>query len=89
MTAVHHLREQIETIKSRAERSRRMRLAARLAPLHTPHRRRKVVLFIGLTLLTLDLCALPITYYYALKFGTNLKLQDSPSPRFYQPETLN
>jgi len=61
---------------TRAERSRRMRLAARLAPLHTPHRRRKFILFAGVTLVTLDLCALPITYYYALKFGTNLKLQD-------------
>ncbi|KAH8821062.1 hypothetical protein F5884DRAFT_650949, partial [Xylogone sp. PMI_703] len=56
--------------------SQRMRLAARLAPLHTPHRRRKILLFTGLVLVALDLCFLPITYYYALKFGTNLKLQD-------------
>lgn len=52
-------------------------VAEPLPPLHTPHRRRITKLTIGLLLCTLDLCALPITYYYALKFGTNLSLQDS------------
>ena len=44
--------------------------------LHTPHQRRKLILWAGIALATLDLCWLPITYYYALKFGTNLRLQD-------------
>jgi hypothetical protein len=47
-----------------------------LPALHTPHRRRKTILIAGVVLSTLDLCCLPITYYYALKFGTSLKLQD-------------
>ncbi|KAI9643226.1 hypothetical protein NHQ30_007842 [Ciborinia camelliae] len=47
-----------------------------LPPLHTPHRRRQMKLWIGLTLITLDLACLPITYYYALNFGTNMRLQD-------------
>lgn len=48
-----------------------------LPPLHTPHRRRKTILWVGLILVTLDLACLPITYYYALNFGTKMKLQDS------------
>jgi len=47
-----------------------------LPPLHTPHSKRKLILVVGLIAVTLDLCCLPITYYYALKFGTSLKLQD-------------
>jgi len=31
----------------------------------------------GVVLVALDLCCLPITYYYALNFDTNLSLQDS------------
>jgi len=58
------------------ERTRRQRIAQRLAPLHIPHRRRRIIQVCGLLLVTLDLCVLPITYYYALKFGTSLKLQD-------------
>ncbi|KAM3074665.1 hypothetical protein ACMFMG_008093 [Clarireedia jacksonii] len=48
-----------------------------LPPLHTPHRRRQTIMWVGLVLITLDLCCLPITYYYALNFGTRLPLQDS------------
>ncbi|KAF7905436.1 uncharacterized protein EAF01_005957 [Botrytis porri] len=47
-----------------------------LPPLHTPHRRRKTILWVGLIIVTLDLACLPITYYYALSFGTNIELQD-------------
>lgn len=47
-----------------------------LPPLHTPHRKRKTILWVGLLLVTLDLACLPITYYYALNFGTDLSLQD-------------
>lgn len=47
-----------------------------LPELHTPHRRRKLILIIGVILAILDLCCLPITYYYALNFDTNLSLQD-------------
>jgi hypothetical protein len=32
-----------------------------LAGLHTPHRKRRLILFIGVVLATLDLCCLPIT----------------------------
>jgi hypothetical protein len=48
-----------------------------LPPLHTPHRRRKTILWVGLIIVTLDLACLPITYYYALSFGTDIALQDS------------
>ncbi len=51
-----------------------------LPPLHTPHRRRLIYCWIGITVLNLDLCYMPITYYYALHFGTSLKMQDS-TPR--------
>jgi len=47
-----------------------------LPRLHLPHRRRKTILAAGIILAILDLCCLPITYYYALKFDTNLDLQD-------------
>jgi hypothetical protein len=47
-----------------------------LPTLHTPHRRRKPILIVGVVLATLDLCCLPITYYYALKFDTSLNTQD-------------
>ncbi|ATZ49419.1 hypothetical protein BCIN_04g05720 [Botrytis cinerea B05.10] len=47
-----------------------------LPPLHTPHRRRKTILWVGLIIVTLDLACLPITYYYALSFGTDIALQD-------------
>ncbi|RDW91253.1 hypothetical protein BP5796_02418 [Coleophoma crateriformis] len=46
-----------------------------LPPLHTPHRKRITKLTIGLLLCTLDLCVLPMVYYYAFKYGTNLSLQ--------------
>lgn len=48
-----------------------------LPALHTPHKKRKTILVVGIVLATLDLCCLPITYYYALNFDTDLKLQDS------------
>jgi len=47
-----------------------------LPRLQRPHKRRKLLLLIGVTLITLDLCVLPIVYFYALRFGTNLNLQD-------------
>lgn len=33
-----------------------------LQDLHTPHRRRRLILVIGVLLATMDLCCLPITY---------------------------
>jgi len=43
--------------------------------LHTPHKRRITLMTIGLLVATLDLSFLPITYFYALHFGTSLNLQ--------------
>ena len=60
-------------------RTQELGLDEPLPPLHTPHRRRRLLLWSGVIILTLDLCYLPITYYYALKFGTSLSLQDSMS----------
>ena len=51
-------------------------MAEPLPPLHTPHRKRKLKLIVGITLVTLDLSSLPIVYYYALHFGTTLSLQE-------------
>ncbi|KII93309.1 hypothetical protein PLICRDRAFT_102084 [Plicaturopsis crispa FD-325 SS-3] len=45
-------------------------------PLHTPHNSRKKVFAAALVLVLLDLCILPLTYYYALKFASDLTLQD-------------
>lgn len=59
--------------------SQAMTLVEPLPELHTPHRRRRIILWVGVALATLDLCVLPITYYYAFKFGTNLSVQDSMS----------
>jgi len=59
-----------------------------LARLQRPHRRRKLILTIGVSLITLDLCVLPIVYYYALKFGTNLSVQDSMSTTLSSPLEL-
>ncbi|KAH6674454.1 hypothetical protein B0J14DRAFT_653750 [Halenospora varia] len=56
--------------------SQAMTLVEPLPELHTPHRRRRIILWVGVALATLDLCVLPITYYYAFKFGTNLSVQD-------------
>lgn len=47
-----------------------------LQDLHTPHKRRRLILVIGVIGATMDLCCLPITYFYAFKFGTSLSLQD-------------
>jgi hypothetical protein len=33
-----------------------------LQDLHTPHRRRRLILVVGILLATMDLCCLPITY---------------------------
>jgi hypothetical protein len=51
-----------------------MSLGNGLPKLRTPHRKRRFILVAGVILAVLDL---PITYYYALKFDTNLSLQDS------------
>lgn len=40
-------------------------------------RTRQIILWSGITFVTLDLCCLPITYFYALKFDTGLSLQTS------------
>lgn len=48
-----------------------------LPHLHTPHANRLFILIFGLLMATLDLCILPIVYYYALNYGTRLSLQDS------------
>lgn len=48
-----------------------------LPELHTPHKRRQMIIWIGVSLVIIDLCALPISYYYAFKFGTKLSMQDS------------
>ena len=61
--------------------SQTMSLVEPLPALHTPHRKRKTILMVGLVLATLDLCCLPITYYYALKFDTSLNVQDGKTPR--------
>ena len=50
-----------------------------LPELHTPHRKRLLLLLGGIGLAILDLGCLPLTYYYALKFDTNLSLQISMS----------
>jgi len=59
-----------------SSQSQTMTVEDGLPSLHTPHRRRRLIIGIGIVLLTLDLCFCPITYYYALKFGTNLGMQD-------------
>lgn len=46
-------------------------------PLHTPHDKRKNLFFFGVIIALLDLCLLPMTYYYAMVFDTHLPLQDS------------
>ena len=46
-------------------------------PLQTPHPKRKITLWVGVFVATMDLCVLPIVYYYALRYGTSLSLQDS------------
>lgn len=37
-------------------------VAEPLQDLHTPHRRRRLILVVGILLATMDLCCLPITY---------------------------
>jgi hypothetical protein len=44
-------------------------------PIPEPTRARKILLYIGLGIAVLDLCIMPIVYYYSLTFGTNLKEQ--------------
>lgn len=51
-----------------------------LPTLNTPRRRRKFWTVVGIIIITLDLCYLPIVYYYALKYGTDLSLQTSMFP---------
>jgi hypothetical protein len=55
-----------------------------LPHLHTPHRKRKFIIIFGVAAVTLDLAGLPITYYYALKFDTNLSLQEGQHPRIQE-----
>lgn len=57
--------------------SHTINFAEPLPELHTPHKRRQRIILIGVTLVIVDLCALPIAYYYAFKFGTKLSMQDS------------
>ena len=44
-------------------------------------RNRKILLMIGLTLASLDLCMLPITYFYSLTFGAKLSRQTGMTRR--------
>jgi hypothetical protein len=44
-------------------------------PIPGPTRTRKILLYIGLGIAVLDLCIMPIVYYYSLTFGTSLKEQ--------------
>jgi hypothetical protein len=46
-----------------------------LPSLPPPTRNRKILLVIGLVLASLDLCIMPITYFYSLTFGTKLSRQ--------------
>jgi len=46
-----------------------------LPSLPPPTRNRKILLVIGLVLASLDLCMLPITYFYSLTFGAKLSRQ--------------
>ena len=69
--------DSMSTGNETADPSESMEIIEALPALHTPHQMRTVILIVGVFLATLDLCCLPITYYYALKFGTSLKLQDS------------
>jgi hypothetical protein len=46
-----------------------------LPSLPPPTRNRKILLVIGLVLASLDLCILPITYFYSLTFGAKLSRQ--------------
>jgi hypothetical protein len=48
-------------------------------PLQTPHKKRRLILSVGVFVATLDLCVLPIVYFYALTFGTSMNRQDSKS----------
>lgn len=44
-------------------------------PLYVPTRTRKLLFNIGLGVAVLDLCVMPIVYFYSLKYGAKLKLQ--------------
>ena len=57
-----------------------------LESLHRPHKWRKTILIVGLVGAVLDLCCLPIAYYYALKFDTGLNLQEVIRPRAQFPK---
>jgi hypothetical protein len=59
-----------------------IRLDAEKAPellypaLPSPSKTREILLGIGLFLAALDLCILPITFYYSLTYGSSLSKQD-------------
>ncbi|KAE8452555.1 hypothetical protein EG329_013814 [Mollisiaceae sp. DMI_Dod_QoI] len=44
-------------------------------PLHVPTRTRVMLFYIGLGIAVLDLCVMPIVYFYSLTFGAKLKKQ--------------
>lgn len=46
-----------------------------LPELKTPHHKRNLFRALGLSFVAIDLAILPITYYFALKYGTDLSLQ--------------
>jgi hypothetical protein len=56
--------------------SQPMSMAEPLPKQHTPYRKRKFKLGLGIVIATLDLCCKPTTYFYALNFDTNLSIQD-------------
>lgn len=50
--------------------------------LPAPTRLRKILLVLGLVLATLDLCILPITYFYSLTYATSLTRQHGQTHYF-------
>jgi len=55
-------REDLEPVQEiRPSRTSMSMIAPGLAGLHTPHKKRRLILGVGVVLATLDLCCLPIT----------------------------
>ena len=46
-----------------------------LPELKTPHHKRALFRTLGLSFVAIDLAIMPITYYFAFKYGTDLSLQ--------------
>lgn len=78
----HRVHDDVENVvhNNESETSHSLNIFEPLPELSRPHRRRKIILWLGVALAVLDLCILPMTYFYALKYGTSLSLQDSMYP---------